>query len=290
MEIRVLKYFAETAKHKSMTKAAKTLHVTQPTLSRQLKDLEEELGQKLFTRSNYHIHLTPEGELLYKRAMDILDIVDKTTTEFQSMNEFNGGDIHIGCAESYGIITIAKTLKTLKERYSNIKFHLYSGNFQTVSEKLNHGLLDVAITVQNIDTSNYNFLDLPYTDTWGILMRKDSPLANQTEMKINDILSLPLIISRQGFSDEMPNELKNMQSKMNVIGTYDLIYNASLFVQQGLGYALCLNHLVDTSSESNLCFIPITPIIVSPMKIIWPNNQLLSQTTELFLSELKNNL
>lgn len=290
MEIRVLKYFTETAKHKSMTKAAKTLHVTQPTLSRQLKDLEEELGQKLFTRSNYHIHLTPEGELLYKRAMDILDIVDKTTTEFQSMNEFNGGDIHIGCAESYGIIIIAKTLKTLKERYSNIKFHLYSGNFQTVSEKLNHGLLDVAITVQNIDTSNYNFLDLPYTDTWGILMRKDSPLANQTEMKISDILSLPLIISRQGFSDEMPNELKNMQSKMNVIGTYDLIYNASLFVQQGLGYALCLNHLVDTSSESDLCFIPITPIIVSPMKIIWPNNQLLSQTTELFLSELKNNL
>ncbi|TLG71515.1 LysR family transcriptional regulator [Culicoidibacter larvae] len=289
MEIRVLNYFVETARQKSMTKAAKKLHVTQPTLSKQLKDLEHELGQKLFKRSNYNINLTPEGEILYKRAVDILTIADKTKAEFKSMNDFNGGDLHIGCAESYGITIIAKALKSLTRKYPNIKFHLYSGNFQTVTEQLNNGLLDFSITVQNIDTSAFNSLRLPYTDTWGILMRKDSLLAKKNTISIQDISKLSLIISRQGFSDEMPNELKNMQSKMNITGTYDLLYNASLFVSEGLGYALCFNNLIDTSSESDLIFKEITPTISSPMKVIWPSNQMLSQSAELFLKELKNN-
>lgn len=288
MEIRVLNYFVETARQKSMTKAARKLHVTQPTLSKQLKDLENELGQKLFTRSNYNINLTPEGEILYKRAIDILTIVDKTAAEFKSMNDFNGGDLHIGCAESYGITIIAKVLKSLTKKYPNIKFHLYSGNFQTVTEKLNNGLLDFSIIVQTADTAAFNSLRLPYMNTWGILMPKDSYLADKATLSVKDISELPLIISRQGFSDEMPNELKNMQSKMNIIGTYDLLYNASLFVSEGLGYALCFSDLVDTSSESNLAFKEITPPISSPMKIIWSSNQRLSQSAELFLEELKN--
>lgn len=289
MEIRVLNYFVETAKQKSMTKAAKKLHVTQPTLSKQLKDLEDELGQKLFTRSNYSIILTPEGEILYKRAVDILSIVDKTEAEFKSMNDFNGGDLHIGCAESYGITIIAKTVKSLTEKYPNIKFNLHSGNFKTVVEKLNHGLLDFAITVQNVDTSSFNSLRLPYMDTWGVLMRKDSALANKTKMNIDDISKLPLIISRQGFSDEMPNELRSIQSTLHIVGTYDLLYNAALFVKEGLGYALCFDHLVNTSSNSELIFKEISPAISSPMKLLWSGNQILSKSAELFLEELKNN-
>ncbi|MBR7927396.1 LysR family transcriptional regulator [Aerococcaceae bacterium zg-ZUI334] len=288
MEIRVLKYFVETANHKSMTKAAKKLHVTQPTLSKQLKDLEEELGQKLFTRSKYNTNLTPEGEILYKRALDILSIVDKTEAEFQSMNDFNGGDLHIGCAESYGITIIAETIKALMTKYPNVHFHLYSGNFQTVTEKLNNGLLDFAITVQNVDTSLYNTFTLPYKDQWGILMRRDSPFANQDTIKLSDLTKMPLIISRQGFSDEMPNELKNMQTNLTIIGTYDLLYNASLFVKQGLGYAFCFDKLVDTSSKSELVFVPVEPVISSPMRIIWPINQTLSKSTELFFDELIN--
>ncbi|MBK0347733.1 LysR family transcriptional regulator [Aerococcaceae bacterium zg-ZJ1578] len=288
MEIRVLKYFVETANHKSMTKAAKKLHVTQPTLSKQLKDLEEELGQKLFARSKYNTNLTPEGEILYKRALDILSIVDKTEAEFQSMNDFNGGDLHIGCAESYGITIIAETIKTLMTKYPNVRFHLYSGNFQTVTEKLNNGLLDFAITVQNVDTSLYNTFTLPYKDQWGILMRRDSPFANQDTIKLSDLTKMPLIISRQGFSDEMPNELKNMQKNLTIIGTYDLLYNASLFVKQGLGYAFCFDKLVDTSSKSGLVFVPVEPVISSPMRIIWSVNQTLSKSTELFFDELIN--
>ncbi|WP_155965939.1 LysR family transcriptional regulator [Streptococcus ruminantium] len=288
MEIRVLNYFIEIADNKSMTKAAKKLHVTQPTLSKQLKDLEDELGQKLFTRSNYSLNLTAEGEILYQRAVDILSIVAKTKEEFKTMNDFNGGDLHIGCAESYGITIIAKAIKTLTEKYSNIKFHLYSGNFQTVIEKLNHGVLDFAITVQNTDTASFNSLSLPYMDTWGVLMRKDSPLADKTDISIDDISRLPLIISRQGFSDEMPNELKAIQSTLNIVGTYDLIYNASIFVKEGLGYAFCFDKLVDTSIESELIFKKISPNISSPMKIVWVGNQILSKTAELFLEDLKN--
>ena len=290
MEIRVLKYFVETAKQKSMTKAAKKLYVTQPTLSKQLKDLEDELGQKLFTRSNYSVNLTPEGEVLYKRAVDILSIVSKTEAEFKTMNDFNGGDLYIGCAESYGITIIAKTIKNLTEKYPNIKFHLHSGNFQTVIEKLNYGVLDFAITVQDIDTSSFNSLSLPYMDTWGILMRRDSDLANKTEISIEDILKLPLILSSQGFSEEMSNELKNIQSTMNIVGTYDLIYNASIFVKEGLGYAFCFDKLVDTSVDSGLVFKKISPTISSPMKIVWLGNQILSKTAELFLEYLKNDM
>ena len=290
MEIRVLNYFVEMANKKSLTKAAKKLHVTQPTLSKQLKDLENELGQKLFTRSNYSINLTPEGEILYQRAVDILNIVSKTEAEFRTMNDYTGGDLHIGCAESFGIKIVAKVIKNLTVKYPNIKFHLYSGNYQTVTEKLNNGLLDFAITVQNTDTSLFNSLNLPYKDTWGILMRKDSHLANKSEVNIDDISKLPLIISRQGFSDEMPNELKNIQSTMNIVGTYDLIYNASLFVKEGLGYAFCFNKLVDTSIESDLVFKEIYPTISSPMKIIWLGDQILSKTSDLFLGELKNSI
>lgn len=288
MEIRVLNYFVETANNKSMTKAAKKLHVTQPTLSKQLKDLEDELGQKLFTRSNYSVNLTAEGEVLYKRAVDILSIVTKTEAEFKTMNVFKGGDLHIGCAESYGITIIAKTIKILTEKYPNIRFHLHSGNFQTVIEKINLGVLDFAITVQDIDTSSFNSLSLPYMDTWGILMRRDSDLADKSDITIDDISKLPLIVSRQGFSEEMPNELKNIQSRMNIVGTYDLIYNASIFVKEGLGYAFCFDKLVNTSMENELIFKKISPGISSPMKIIWLGTQVFSKTAELFLEELKS--
>ncbi|MBU0278977.1 MULTISPECIES: LysR family transcriptional regulator [unclassified Gemella] len=290
MEIRVLRYFIEIAKEKNITKAAKNLHVTQPTISRQLKDLEEELQQKLFNRLNHSIQLTTEGEIFYKRALDIIDIVDKTTAEFHTMNKFNGGELHIGCAESYGITTIAKTIKSLNQKYPNIKFHLYSGNYQTVTEKLDKGILDFAITVQSVDTSNYKYKELPYKDIWGILMRKDSPIAKKEKITIPEIANLPLIISRQGFSDEMPNELKEMKDKINIVGTYDLLYNASLFVKENLGYALCFNKLVDVSQQSDLCFKEIEPRFSSPMKIIWSNKKLLSQSASLFLEELNKTI
>ncbi|MGI6254738.1 MAG: LysR family transcriptional regulator [Acutalibacter sp.] len=288
MELRVLRYFVEAAKEKSMTTAAGKLHVTQPTLSKQIKELEEELGQKLFVRGNYHIRLTPEGEILYKRALDILDMVDLTALEFASMKEFHGGDLYLGCAESEGITLLAKAAKQLQEEYGNLRFHLYSGNAQTVCQRLDKGLLDFAVVVQNIDLSKYAYFQLPVTDTWGVLMRKDSPLGSKEGIPLEELRELPLIVSRQGATNEMPDWLRQNYDRLHIVATYDLIFNASILVREGLGYALGFDKLVHTGEESALCFRPIVPEITSPMRLIWRKEQRLSKAAELFLEQVKS--
>ena len=286
MELRVLRYFIEAAKEGSMTNAALKLHVTQPTLSKQIKELEEELGQKLFVRGNYRIHLTPEGEILYKRALDILEMVDLTTSEFACMNEFNGGDLYLGCAESEGITLLAKAAKQLQETYDHLHFHLYSGNAETVCERLDKGLLDFAVVVQNIDLSKYAYFDLPVTDTWGLIMRKDSPMVSKAAIAIEELIGLPLIVSRQGATNEMPQWLQKNYDRLHIVATYDLIFNASILVREGLGYALGFDKLVYTGAQSVLCFRPIVPTMTSPMRLIWRKEQRLSKAAELFLKEI----
>ena len=288
MEIRVLRYFVETAREGSMTAASFKLHVTQPTLSKQIKELEEELGQKLFTRGNYNIHLTPEGEILYKRALDILEMVDLTTSEFAAMNEFNGGNVYIGCAESEGMTLFAKAAKQLYEEQKNIHFHLYSGNAENVCERLDKGLLDFAVVVQNVDLSKYLYLNLPFQDTWGLIMRKDSPLVSKEKIPMEDLIGLPLIVSRQGTTNEMPEWLQKNYDRLNIVATYDLIFNASILVREGLGYALGFDKLVNTGAESALCFRPIEPLFTSPMRLIWRKEQRLSKAAELFLDKVRH--
>jgi DNA-binding transcriptional LysR family regulator len=287
MELRVLRYFVEAAREKSMTNAAQKLHVTQPTLSKQIKELEEELGQKLFVRGNYHIRLTPEGEILYKRALDILEMVDLTTLEFTSMNEFHGGDIHLGCAESDGVTLLAKAAKQLQAEYKNLRFHLYSGNAQTVCERLDKGLLDFAVVVQNVDLSKYGYLDLGVADTWGVIMRKDNPMVSKEKIQIEELTAIPLIVSRQGTTNEMPEWLLKNYNRLNVVATYDLIFNASILVKEGLGCALGLDKLVNTSAESILCFRPIDPVISSPLRLIWRKGQHFSKAALLYLEKVK---
>ncbi len=288
MELRVLRYFVEAAREKSMTNAALKLHVTQPTLSKQIKELERELGQRLFIRGNYNIHLTPEGEILYKRAIDILEMVDLTASEFASMHEFNGGNLYLGCAESDGIALLAKIAKKLRSEYNNLHFHLYSGNAETVCERLDKGLLDFAVVVQNIDLSKYAYLNLPVTDTWGVIMRKDSPMVFKTAISIEELTKLPLIVSRQGATNEMPEWLQKNYDRLNIVATYDLIFNASILVREGLGYALGFDKLVNTGVESVLCFRPVIPTITSPMRLIWRKDQQPSRTAELFLKEVRH--
>lgn len=288
MEIRVLRYFVEAAKERSMTGASRKLHVTQPTLSKQIKELEEELGQKLFIRGNYNIHLTPEGEILYKRALDILEMVDLTTSEFASMNEFNGGDIYIGCAESEGITLLAKAAKKLQAKQDNLHFHMYSGNAEIVCERLDKGLLDLAVVVQNIDLSKYSYLDLPIKDTWGLIMRKDSPMVSKAKIPIENLIGIPLIVSRQGVTNEMPEWLQKNYDRLNIVATYDLIFNASILVREGVGYALGFDKLVNTGAESIVCFRPIEPTITSPMRLIWRKEQQFSRAAELFLEKVRD--
>ena len=287
MELRVLRYFVEAAREKSMTNAAQKLHVTQPTLSKQIKELEEELGQKLFVRGNYHVYLTPEGEILYKRAQDILEMAEQTVLEFASMNDFNGGDIHLGCAESEGVSLLAKVAKELHDEYKNLHFHLYSGNAETVCARLDKGLLDFAVVVQNVDLSKYAYLDLNINDRWGLIMRKDSPIADKETIAVEDLTQIPLIVSRQGATDEMPQWLRRNYDRLNIVATYDLIFNASMLVQEGLGYALGLDKLINTSAESGLCFRPIYPVVTSPLRLIWRKEQCFSKAASFYLEKVR---
>ena len=256
--------------------------VTQPTLSKQIKELEEEMGQKLFIRGNHSVHLTPEGEVLYKRALDILEMVDLTASEFAAMKKFNGGNIYIGCAESEGIALLAKAAKQLCEQQKNIHFHLYSGNAENVCGRLDKGLLDFGVVVQNIDLSRYSYLELPFEDTWGLIMRKDSPMASKAQISVEDLRCLPLIVSRQGATNEMPEWLQKNYDRLDIVATYDLIFNASILVREGLGYGLGFDKLVNTSADSVLCFRPIEPVISSPMRLIWRKEQRLPEQRSYF--------
>lgn len=288
MEIRVLRYFLAVAREENMTRAAEYLHVTQPTLSKQIKQLEEEVGKKLFIRSNYSIKLTEEGLLLRKRAEDIVKMVDKTIDEFHSLDEINGGDIYIGSAESDAIKYFAWAARNLHEKYPNIRFHLYSGNTETVTERLDKGLLDFAIIVQDVDLSRYNYLKVPSQDTWGVIMRKDSFLADKEAITINDLLKLPLIVSRQGITEDYPKWFGEKMDQLNIVATFDLIYNASIMVKEGFGYALSFDKLVDTSQESELCFRPLTPSLETSMYVIWKKYQVFTPLADLLLKEMQD--
>lgn len=292
MELRVLRYFLTVAREGSMTAAAEFLHVTQPTLSRQLKDLEQELGKKLFIRSSHSIILTDEGMLLRKRAEEIIDMVDKLETEFSSMEETISGDVFIGGGETDAMRQIARVVKDLHLRYPNIRYHLYSGNEDDVTERLDKGLLDFGILIQPADLSKYNYFNIPGKDVWGVVMRKDSPLAFKDSIQAVDLLNVPLICSRQAMKqtfskNEFADWFGEDFDKLNVVTTYNLAYNAAIMVDEGIGYAITLDKIVNTSSDSNLCFRSLEPILESGLNIVWKKHQVFSTAADMFLKEIK---
>lgn len=292
MEIRVLRYFLTIAREGSITAAADFLHITQPTLSRQLKDLEQELGKKLFIRSSHSIILTDEGMLLRKRAEEIVDMVDKLEAEFSSMEETISGDVYIGGGETDAMKQIARIVKDLQVRYPNIRYHLYSGNEDDVTERLDKGLLDFGILIQPADLSKYNYSNIPAKDVWGVVMRKDSPLASKETIQAVDILNVPLICSRQAIKqtfskNEFTDWFGEDFDKLNVVTTYNLAYNAAIMVEEGIGYAVTIDKLVNTSSDSNLCFRPLEPRLESGLNIVWKKHQVFSAAADLFLKEIQ---
>ncbi|MCM3690817.1 LysR family transcriptional regulator [Neobacillus niacini] len=295
MELRVLRYFLTVAREGSITGAAVFLHVTQPTLSRQLKDLEEELGKKLFIRSSHSIILTDDGMLLRKRAEEIVDMVDKLEAEFNSMEDTIGGDVYIGGGETDAIRQIAQVVKELQLRYPNIRYHLYSGNSDDVTERLDKGLLDFGILIQPADLSKYNYIDIPGKDVWGVVMRKDSPLAFKDSIEAEDLLNVPVICSRQAIKqtfskNEFADWFGEDFDKLNIVATYNLAYNASIMVEEGIGYAVVLDKIVNTSSDSNLCFKPLKPNLESGLNIVWKKHQTFSAAAETFLKEIQAKL
>lgn len=287
MEIRVLRYFLETAREESITRAAVRLHISQPTLSKQLKNLEEELGQKLFVRTNYSIRLTEAGMLLRKRAEDILDMVDKTSEEFQALEEDAGGDIHIGCAESDGIKYLARCLKALHQKYPRIRYHLHSGNTEDISGRLESGLFDFAFLVEPPNLSKYNYLEVPDADIWGVVMRKDSPLAKKQCICVEDLLGADLICSDQAMQVDIPRWCGEKTDMLNLSGTVNLAYNGSVFVREGFGYMLSFDKLIDTGSDSELCFRPLFPALETRMYAVWKKYQIFTPAAERLLEEMK---
>lgn len=292
MEIRVLKYFLAVAREGSITGAANSLHLTQPTLTRQLQELEKELGQKLLIRGKYKISLTPEGLILRKRAEEIIEMVEKTEAEFQSISETVSGDIYIGGGESDAFKYIAKVIKELQTEYPKIKFHIYSGNAEDVTEKLDRGLLDFGVLIQPIDLSKYDYIPIPEKDIWGLLMRKDNPLAEKSEIKLEDLIGVPLLASRQmspkyskdsGFLDWFGDKF----DQLNITATYNLIYNAAIMVETGVGCAVTLDKLANTSQNSKICFRPLSPRLDSGLDIVWKKNQVFSPAAKLFLERLQ---
>ena len=292
MEIRVLRYFLAVAREGNITRAADVLHVTQPTLSRQLKDLEQELGKKLFIRSSHSVFLTDEGMLLRNRAEEIVNMMDKLEAEFSSMEETIGGDVYIGGGETEAMKHIARVAKDVQLRYPNIRYHLYSGNEEDITERLDKGLLDFGILIQPADISKYNYLNMPAKDVWGVVMRKDSPLALKESIQAGDLLNVPLICSRQAMKQTFSkNEFADWFGedfhKLNIVTTYNLAYNAAIMVEEGIGYAITLDKIVNTSTASNLCFRPLQPRLESGLNIVWKKHHVLSAAANAFLKELQ---
>lgn len=293
MEIRVLKYFLTTIREGNITKAAKYLNLTQPNLSRQINMLERDIGHKLFERKHNNIILTPEGILLKKRAEEIINMVDKTRAEFNFTDKVIAGDIFIGAGETWAMSLVASVMKDVQSDYPHIRYNIYSGNFQDITEKLDKGLLDFGLLIDPADLSKYDYLKIPLKDTWGLAMRKDSPLSNKKNITKKDLLNIPLIISRQVIETEIEDNdfsrwFSDTFDNLNITATYNLIYNALIMVSEGMGYALCLDKLIDNMYHKNISFIPLKPKLESSINIVWKKNQEFSRASKIFLDRLTN--
>ena len=291
MELRVLRYFLEVAREENITAAAESLHITQPTLSKQLMELEDEIGKKLFIRGKRRITLTEDGILLRKRASEIIELVEKTESELKKSDEIIVGDVYIGSAETDAMKDIAKICTNLQKKYPHIHYHLFSGNSEDVIEKLDKGLIDFGILFEPSDIKKYNYIKLPAYNTWGLLMRKDSPSATLTNITPNTLLNVPLICSKQALdNNELAGWFGHNIEKLNIVATYNLIYNASFFVEEGFGSALTLDKLVSMTEDNNLCFKPLTPNLKTNLVMVWKKYQVFSKASETFLNELQKKL
>lgn len=287
MEIRVLQYFLAVAREQSISGAAEALFLSQPTLSRQLKDLEEELGKQLFIRGNRKITLTEEGMILRKRAEEIIELVKKAESEIALSDEMITGNIYIGSGETDGIRLIAKAAKSLQSEYPLIHYNIISGDAIDIMERLDRGLIDFALLLDPVDVTKYHYIKFPIKDVWGVLMRRDCKLADKSSISPEDLWDKPLIVSRQAVDgSELTEWLKKEKSQLNITAIYNLVYNASILIEEGMGYALCLDKLINVTGDSQLCFKPLCPKMEIEMRLVWKKHQVFSKAAEKFLMQI----
>lgn len=290
MELRVLQYFLAIAREQSIVRAAQSLHLSQPTLSTQIKNMEEELGKQLLirgTKGSRKVTLTEEGMILRKRAEEILDLVKKTESEITASDSIIIGDVYIGAGETDGMRLLAKAAGKLRADYPGIHYHISSGNAAFVQERLDKGLIDFGIVFGTPDLKKYEAFKLPDKDVWGVLMTKDAPLAEKESISPEDLWDKPLIISQEeSDGGRIAGWLKRSLSSLNITVAYNLLFNASLFVEEGLGYAISFDRIINTSGNSRLTFRPLSPGLAAEMSIIWKKYQVFSKPAEKFLQVL----
>lgn len=288
MEIRVLKYFLAVAREENITKAAEFLHITQPTLSRQLMQLEEELNTTLFIRGKNRITLTDEGMLLRRRAQEIIDLADKTEKEFLNQEDIIAGEIFIGGGESAAMHLVAKVIKEFNKKYPNVKYQLYSGNADDIKEKIDQGLIDIGLLIEPVNIEKYDFVRLNHQERWGVLAPSDSSLASKEFVILDDLIDLPLIIPQRAIvQQQLSNWFKHDFDKLNIIGKNNLSFNAAVMVEEKIGYAICIDKIVDQTFSSKVKFIPLSPKLETGTVIVWKKHQIFSPTTSKFIETIK---
>lgn len=288
MELRTIRYFLAVAREENMTRAADLLHVTQPTLSKALKALEDELGKKLFERHSFSISLTDEGVLLRNRAEDLITLADKIEKEFLTLDDVTGGELYFGMGESYHIRYVAREIKKLKEKCPDLHYHITSGDTEQVTEKLDKGLIDFAVLCETPNGKKYDSITFPEADVWGLVMKKDDSLARKKAVRADDLIGLPLFCSEQSWKNDIPRWCGDKMDKLSLEGSYRLAYNASMFVHEGLGYLLTFDRLVDTSPESGLAFRPLSPKLETKLYLSWNRFQPLTPIAERFLKQVRD--
>ncbi len=290
MELRHLRYFLAVAREGNVTRAAASLHVTQPTLSRQLADLEQELGRELLVRESRGVTLTDDGMLLRKRAEEIVALADRTEREMMADDSQVEGDVWVGGGETRTMELVARTMVAIAHDHPGVRLRLHSGNADDVIERVDKGLLDYGVIIGRNPESRFDSFELPTRERWGILVRNDDPLAEKSVVSMDDLASRRLIVSAQpADANQSMSEIEQLLGNLsgNVVSTYTLLYNASLLVEQGFGIALCLDGIVATGAGTPFTFVPTELQPAMQTYLIWKRFQPQSRAASLFLRELK---
>lgn len=290
MELRVMEYFLAVAREQNISRAAESLHLTQPTLSRQLKALEDEIGKQLIVRGKRKVTLTEEGMFFRKRAEEIVSLAKRTEIEMRNSGQYITGEIYIGTGESDSVRNIIRVVNFIREENSGIHFHFTSGDASDLLDRLDNGLFDFCILFGDIDQSKYDYIALPYEEKWGVLMRKDAELSDKKIVETSDLHDKPLILSRHSMNlTGFFKWIGKSAEELDIVGTYNLVYTAALMADEGAGYVIALEKLVNTIG-TNLCFKPLHPGNKLRLYVVWKKYQVQSKAAEKFIDALNGYL
>ncbi|MCH5164537.1 MAG: LysR family transcriptional regulator [Clostridiales bacterium] len=289
MEIRELKYFLAVAREENITRAADFLYVTQPSLTRQIQNMEKEVGQPLFIRAGRKMVLTEAGLLLRKRAEEILELYEKAEREWLNLSDEVNGEVYIGGGETYGMTILMDVIAQMRKTHPNIKIHIISGDMVDICERLDKGLIDFGLLMQPADLSKYENIRIPYVDRWGLLMHKDHPLVSKEYITPEDLKGIPIMQSRHSLPKSPITEWYKSVANIDIVGTYNLLTNAAFAAQAKIGCVLCIDKLFNTFG-SDLVFKPLYPAVEVELDIVWKKYQVFSKSAQIFLKFLKEKI